>query len=308
MNSDNFVKNLPDDFKQNITEIFAEEGRQWLAELPETIDKIARKWGLKMGKHFSDLSFNYVLPCVFADGTDAVLKIGFPKNKPSAAAEYKILKMFGGKKIVRPLGLDEEYCALFIERLLPGENLKIICQKDDRRSNETAIEIMRKLWREPPQSGEVTTLDKWLESFVEAGTFEFESRIFARGRDCYRKLLEKSKQKVLLHGDLHHENILSAQRAPYLAIDPKGLVGDIGYELSVFLNNPRTWIIEHGDAGNMLRQRLLQFSEAFEIEPAVLYQWSSALPVLAAFWSLQDNSSDWENWLDLAKIWEEVCL
>ena len=48
-----------------------------------------------------------------------------------------------------------------------------------------------------------------------------------------------------MHGDLHHDNIVSAQREPWLVIDPKGLVGDPGYETGPFINNPygrmETW-------------------------------------------------------------------
>lgn len=306
METDNFIGNLPEDFRRNNTEIFGEAGHAWLAELPRIISKMSEKWSLKVGEHFPDLSFNYVAPCVLSDGRQAVLKIGYPKNKASVFKEKKILDFFGGEGIVRALAFDKETNVLLIERLLPGENLKKICKADDRKANETAIEIMRKLWREPPVSEEVITLDKWLKDFVEAENFNNAAQIFSKGRDFYRELLKSSNQKILLHGDLHHENILSAEREPFLAIDPKGIIGDIGYEISVFLCNPRTWILEHPDSKKILTDRIIQFSEAFEIEPKILYRWAYALSTLAAFWSLQDKSSDWTNWLALTKVWEDV--
>lgn len=307
MENDNFASNLPENFRRSITEIFGEAGHAWLVELPSIIERISEKWSLKAEKHFLDLSYNYVAPCVLCDGRKAVLKIGFPKNKASVSRENKILKIFDGEGIVKALDFDEENCALLMERLLPGENLKKICKADDRKANQTAIEIMRKLWREPPVSTEIVTLDKWMRNFVEAENFQDETaQVFSKGRDFYRELLESSNQKILLHGDFHHENVLSAQREPFLAIDPRGIIGDIGYEISIFLNNPRSWILEHPDSKKILTNRIVQSSEAFEIEPKTLYQWASALPALAAFWSLQDKSSDWTKWSALTEIWENV--
>ncbi len=49
-------------------------------------------------------------------------------------------------------------------------------------------------------------------------------------------------------GDLHHENILAAERAPWLAIDPKGVIGEPAYEMGALLRNRLM-----GDSTVMLR-------------------------------------------------------
>jgi streptomycin 6-kinase len=64
----------------------------------------------------------------------------------------------------------------------------------------------------------------------------------ARAERLSADLLESAATEVLLHGDLHHFNILSARREPWLCIDPKGMRGHPGYEVGPFLLNE-----DHGD-------------------------------------------------------------
>lgn len=84
-----------------------------------------------------------------------------------------------------------------------------------------------------------------------------------KARRFYEQLSFASKHKFLIHDDLHHENILSAFREPFLAIDPKSIVGDIGYEISVFLNNHLWWLASDTNVQEKLSVAVRQFSEAF---------------------------------------------
>jgi streptomycin 6-kinase len=110
----------------------------------------------------------------------------------------------------------------------------------------------------------------------------------------------------LLHGDLHHQNILSARRDSFLAIDPKGIIGDIGFEISVFLNNPRGWLLPNPDCRKIAQRRVKQFAEAFAIEPRDLCDWAYAEAVLSTWWTLEDGGSDWEKRLACAEIWDRI--
>jgi streptomycin 6-kinase len=62
--------------------------------------------------------------------------------------------------------------------------------------------------------------------------------MLSRAEGVASELLASVPEVRVLHGDLHHENIVSAQRAAWLAIDPKGIVGDLGYETGALMNNP----------------------------------------------------------------------
>ena len=82
------------------------------------------------------------------------------------------------------------------------------------------------------------------------------------------------------------------------------IVGGIGYEISVFLNNHLWWLASKPDLKEKLNDAVLRFSEAFEIEPRDLRKWAFAQIVLSAWWTFEENGENWENELAFAEIWE----
>lgn len=297
--------NLHTQFTENVLGVCGTRGRRWLNDLPEIVGEIAEKWSLVVEHPFPNLSYNYVAPCVcLADGSRAVLKIGLPEENDSVIfGEAKFLKILDGSGAVKLLQFDAEHRALLLERLLPGENLIKLAKTDDEQATTHAIRVMNKIRRPPPADHAFPTLDEWVGSFLRAGKTNSDFARVKRAQRIFERLIGSSAQS-LLHGDLHHQNILSARREPFLAIDPKGIVGDIGFEISVFLNNPRGWILNVPDRRKMLRRRIEQFAEAFAIEPADLRDWAFAEAVLSAWWTIEGGGSSWEKWLACAAIWE----
>lgn len=301
----NVPNNLPKQFTENVLSVCGERGRRWLNDLPKIVGEAAEKWSLVVEKPFPNLSYNYVAPCVSRrDGSRAVLKIGLPeKNDSVVFGEAQFLKIAGGSGAVKLLQFDADYRALLLERLLPGENLVGLAETDDEQATTEAIRVMNKIRRPPPAARAFPTLDEWVGSFLRARKTNFDFARVKRAQRIFERLIGSSAQS-LLHGDLHHQNILSARGERFLAIDPKGIVGDIGFEISVFLNNPRGWILSVPDRRKMLCRRVEQFAEAFAIEPGDLRDWAFAEAVLSAWWTIEDGGSDSEKWLACAAIWE----
>lgn len=296
---------LPTRFTRNITDLHGESGVRWLARLSDLVEEIAGEWLLEVESPYPNLSYNYVAPCVFrADPTKAVLKIGFAEENSILFSEAKVLEFLGGSGAVKLLKFDKKYCALLLERVSPGENLTELCRKNDEQATAAAIELMKSFWREPPNDNDFPSLENWIQGLNQAEKTIFPQQFIIEARRNFDELSSDSKQSFLLHGDLHHENILSATRAPHLAIDPKGIVGDIGYDIAVFLNNPRGWILNHPNRKEILENRIAKFVDAFEIEPRNLRRWAYAEAVLSAWWTFEDNGADWEKWLACAEIWE----
>jgi streptomycin 6-kinase len=105
-------------------------------------------------------------------------------------------------------------------------------------------------------------------------------------------LLRSSPPPVLLHGDLHHHNILSAQREPWLVIDPKGLAGDPAYDVGAWLKNPMPWLLEQADPKAIQERRIRQFSSELGIDAQRLRSWGFVNAVLSGLWS--GESGNWE--------------
>ncbi len=304
--SKNFISNLPRRFAGNTLDLCGETGKRWLNDLPQIIEELAGNWSLKIEKPFPNLSYNFVAPCVRADGSGAVLKIALPLNNPGIYNEAAFLQLADGKGAVKLLNLDKNYRAILLEKLAPGKHLKEVCRTDDAEAVEITIRIMREIRREPPEHSEFRRLEDWFKGFERAETTIFDKSFASKAHGFFEELNSASKQKFLIHGDLHHENILSAQREEFLAIDPKGIIGDIGYEISVFLNNHALWLVGESNLQKKLGETVRKFSEAFEIAPKDLCRWAFAQMVLSAWWTFEDNGKGWRNELERAEIWETI--
>ena len=94
---------LPQKFTEVILGGFREAGGCWLNDLPNIIGEIEREWSLEIGKPFPNLSYHFVAPCVFRNGGEAVLKIGFPGEKTTTLNEIKMLQIADGEGVCRLL-------------------------------------------------------------------------------------------------------------------------------------------------------------------------------------------------------------
>jgi streptomycin 6-kinase len=299
-----FPENLPQKFTEVILGAFRAAGRRWIADLPEIIGEIEQNWSLEIKKPFPNLSYHYVAPCVFKTGGEAVVKIGFPGEKTTTLNEIRMLNFLDGRGVCKLLRFDENRSALLLEKMTPGENLKEICGSDDAKACEIAIRVMRDFWREPPEQSEFPVLEQWFDGLKTAEKLGFAPAYVKKARRFFDELNALTEKKTLLHGDFHHENILSAARVPFLAIDPKGIVGDIGYDLSIFMINHANWLKADPNLSAKLDGAIRAFSEAFQIEPQNLRKWIFAHSVLSAWWTFEENCENWKREIAFAEIWK----
>lgn len=300
-----FVKNLPSDYVRRLISMPHFDGRKWLAELPSVIRSIEREWGLRAGPPYPSLSYNYVAPCVLADGTGAVLKIGLPEAVPEIHDEARALEHFGGRGCVRMLRFGREREALLLEKIEPGPDLKRVCAEDRERAVDTALELLSELHGVPPTAGDFADLDRWFEDVLRK-TETLPERGFAEAARTILELNREAGDGRILHADFHHSNILFSGSKGFVAIDPKGMRGHIAYDIAVFLNNHALWCRAEEGLEMMLERAVGKFSRAFGVGAFELKEWARAQQVVAAFWDLEDGSDEWPAMLELASVWDGV--
>ncbi len=298
---------LPEKFIRTITGMFGKKGVDWLGELPKITGTIAKNWSLNVGKPFANLSYHYVAPCICGDGSEAVLKIGFPEERLEFFSEVKMLRLYGGNGAVRILRSDEALYAMLLEKVAPGKGLGELCLKDDGRAVEIAVGVLKKIARKAESGmdsdGDFHLLENWIGGFRRAKNTEFPAAIIKKAQDFFAELAGVGAEKFLLHGDFHHENILSAVREPFLVIDPKGLVGGIGYDIGVFLNNHRNWLEGVPRQEEKLDRSVTQFAEAFAMDESAVRKWAFIQMVLSAWWTFEENDERWKIDLSKAEVW-----
>ncbi len=299
------MTSVPDEFARAVVAFRGAEGEAWLRSLQGTIEACAARRSLKVGPPFLPLSYNYVAPATRADGTRLVLKVCFPDAE--AVTEREALRLFDGRGAVRLLDSDEERGALLLERLEPGTKLAELCETDDEGATSVAVSVMLRLRRPAPHAHDFPTVARWGEGFgrhrVNFGgaTGPLPARLFAEAEALFRDLNDSSAEPVLLHGDLHHENILAARRESWLAVDPKGVVGEAAYEVGALLRNPIGRILGWPNLSRVMERRVRQLSDELGFERERVRGWGLSQAVLAAVWSCEDGMRDHAQWIACAE-------
>jgi streptomycin 6-kinase len=262
----------------------------WLESIPSLVESAAERWSLTVLPAFDGLSYNYVAPAVRADGTAAVLKVSFPSS--DFDHELAATRAFDGHMCARLLEADAETATTLLERVEPGAMLHTL--GDDEAEVSIAAAIMRGLRRPPPEGHDFPRARDWLTAALAPDALPGRKREMPwipRSLDRIADIAADAEPEYLLHGDLHHMNILSGQREHWLAIDPHGVVGDAAWEIAPFLFNN----LEHvmmADKARIIRRRADQFAEELDLDRTRVYAWSAVRCIQSAFWSLVDARID----------------
>jgi streptomycin 6-kinase len=96
--------------------------------------------------------------------------------------------------------------------------------------------------------------------------------------------LGRAQPDTLIHGDFHARNILRAGREPWLAVDPKGYVGDPAYDGGTMLKSRALTLVEADDLRKAVHRVLDVFAEAAELDRERVQRWAQFHAVQAAFW------------------------
>jgi streptomycin 6-kinase len=298
---------IPPVLARTVVDLYGETGEAWLAALPQLVAGLAARWQLRLELPFPRLSYNYVAPAVTGEGQLVVLKVGVPNRE--LETEIAALQHYDGRGAVRLLASDAAAGALLLERLQPGTML--VGEPDDDKATKLAAGVMAELWQPAPAAHHFPTVAGWarglarLRAAFGGATGPFPARLVALAEGIFAELLASDEEPVLLHGDLHHYNLLRAGRAPWLAIDPKGIVGARGFEVYAWLQNPLPK--DHpGDLRPLLGRRLDIFAGRLGIERKRLAAWGLAGLVLSSWWSYEERGRPGERALGLAAALAEL--
>ncbi|MEV7523181.1 aminoglycoside phosphotransferase family protein [Streptomyces sp. NPDC091371] len=228
---------IPDELVQAQVLWNGDAGREFIAALPGRAECFLERWGLRRTGPVMHGVTALVLPVERADGSAAALKLVALDEE--TVGEPVALRAWAGQGCVRLLEHDAETGALLLERLDEGRDLSGLARRDARGSREAVMVVGGLLARLTSVAapaglrglGEIAA--GMLESVPEAAGRLADAGERRLLRDCAAALAEVAGEPGdrLLHWDLHYDNVLAGGREPWLAIDPKPLSGDPGFEL-----------------------------------------------------------------------------
>lgn len=230
------------------------------------------------------------------DGNPAVLKIGFPN--PELITEILTLQAYQGRGAVRLIKGDPEYGALLLEQILPGTNLLAI--DNDIEATRIASQVMKRIWVKAKDSENFPTMANWCDGFnryrklFPASSGPLPERMVFHAENMVRELLQNQAFPLLLHGDLHHMNILQGENGSWIVIDPKGVIGEPSFEVGPLMINPVPDLIKDPHLTQTLSRRLDILEQELELDRWRLAAWSYVRAVLSAVWEVEDGGDNWQ--------------
>ncbi len=242
-------------------------------------DHIA-KWRLTPdGKPFE--THSSWLCFVERDGERALLKAFKPGSDEAPGARY--LGAHKGRGAVRALEGDDQ--AILVERIFPGTRLTALPLegRDDEATN-IICDTIEKLQSSGADTSGWPGHDAHADQFTRRKPVPpITSQIAARAHALFLELDASQNSRVLLHGDLHHENILLDEKRGWLAVDPKGEIGELAYELAAPLRNPLDSPALFMSPAQMDR-RVRIYCERLALDRRRVLGWCFARNASAAMW------------------------
>jgi streptomycin 6-kinase len=203
--------------------------------LPAVVEQLEQRWGLRVGEPFQPGGQTaWVAPARRDAGEDVVLKVVWPH--PEAEHEADGLRAWNGDGAVQLVATYEsdDVSALLLERCRPGTSL---AARPEPEQDTVIAGLLRRLWVAPTPGHGFRSLQDMCDAWAD----EFEARpasdraaldpgLAREGIALFRALPATADRAVLLCTDLHAENVLAAEREPWLVIDPKPYIGDPAYD------------------------------------------------------------------------------
>lgn len=265
----------------------------WVDTLPKLVSSQVAQWNLTFDGDAMSGNCSLVLPVRTETGAPAVLKIGFPDDE--SEHEHLALRRWAGDGAVRLLSADPHRRAMLLERL----------QSVDLNGlwDIEACEVVAGLYQRIHVPA-VPTL-RPLTSYLERWTADLEA--LPRSAPIPRRLVEQAvslgrdlagepaTSGTVIHTDLHYDNVLAADRAPWLVIDPKPVNGDPHYEIAPMLWN--RWDELAGYVRDGVRRRFAALVDAAGFDEDRARAWVIVRMVHNAMWEFGEGNRADATWL-----------
>jgi streptomycin 6-kinase len=249
-------------------------GRRWLDELPRAVEESAEHWKLRLGEPFPYAFTSLAIPGRTEEGRDVVLKVQHVDRETEH--EALALRHWKGDGAILLLDRFPAREALLLERCVPGTAVP------PDHALDVLIGLLPRLWKpatSPPFRTLADEAAHWAAALGERR--QLHPRLVDAALEAIRDLATSQGEQVLLHQDLHGWNVLAAQREPWLAIDPKPLVGERELGLAPIIRSQ-----ELGEGRREALRRLDQLTSELGLDRERARRWCIAQTVA---WSVGEG-------------------
>lgn len=251
--------------------------------LSASLSPFLKRWELAPFGAIVQTTNASILPVKRLDGSKAMLRRGC---HPDERSGLDILEAWGGVGCAKVYA--REGSTALIELADGSQRLTDMAQGgNDAQATRILCATSARLheWR-GKHPATLVPLEQWFRALIEPT----QSGILLESATVAKRLLANQRDCVALHGDLHHANVLNFGLRGWLAIDPKGLLGDRAFEYGVLFGNPDLADPSRPVAAAAFERRFVQVAHEAALDPSRLRDWIIAWAGLSASWFIEDGS------------------
>lgn len=230
---------VPAEKRTAIVREFGRAGQDWVDQFPDLLAACVGRWKLTLNEMVpGGLPANMIFLGKNDTGRAIALKVGCPH--PELFTEVIALRQYAGRHAVRLIDASEALGAILMERVIPGTQFRHFANGIER--SRMSLDLFSDISLAADEVPGLPTFEDWVThafSRFRSGTApdpEFLGFV-ERAERCFEEIRARYEARYMIHGDLHHENILLDDRRGWVAIDPKGVIAPAILEPGRFLHN-----------------------------------------------------------------------
>jgi streptomycin 6-kinase len=290
--------NLPKPFVTNIRAIYGRDGETWLAGISKRVETLAGTWNFRDVRIVPNLTFNFIATVTRnADNQTAVLKI-CPTGR-SLQPEVQWLEHYDNVAVT-VFAFDQNQDAFLMEYCNPGTSLKdFLDQNGDEAATRELCRVMKKIQKKHGHESSFRHLSELIPD-LQSLKGVAEPPLFSKAEALFSELTSDRSGDILLHGDLHHDNIL-LHHTDWKVIDPHGYIGDPVAETGVLMYNPVGGLPTGTALASLIDRRIGVLSEELGYDRKRIQAWCFCITMLSAAWNVEDFGSQAKVELEIAE-------
>lgn len=276
------------ELEKNITNLFNKRGKQWLNALPTIMEYLANKWQLIHIQPVANMTWNYVAKAISKTHGAVVVKVSC--DEKLIHDELIALKHFNAHGMIKLFEHDSQYHAMLLQQAIPGKSLRSIYPNRVQDTINIYSAIVKQLTSVQQQDhNNFKHVSNWLKVFDRTNENKLPDGLIEKADLLKNSLLASRGKEFVLHGDLHHDNILSDGNS-WVAIDPKGIIGEIEFEAACFD------FIHKSELGNanipeLFAARTKLLAKELSLDHERLKTWVLVRLILGACWAIEDRGN-----------------
>ena len=271
------------EFSDNIVSVH-KNGQDWLKNLPKLLKVLCSEWNLTLFSPFERLTYSYVVRVQY-QGKISVLKCTPPCERTSREIDWYLAGVKGSPVLFKH---SKEKGVLLLELLEPGVPAKDLVRRglDDEATRAIAIAIQN-LQTTSNANGSYPHIMNFDNDIAKLEN-HLDFILITKAQDLLRNLCKDSTKDQLLHGDIHHDNVLKSGNT-WKVIDPHGYAGPIAFETGAMIRNPYDCFPKDKPLEQLLNRRIDILAELLPYSRIEIQAWSFVYTMIATAWSLVDH-------------------